>query len=76
MVSPYLLRPRRSLEEALTDRLRQGRPVPAGLHVLMEAGEERRRDEGSAAEPQPCFASAGSADLSEDEVAASAAVEA
>ncbi len=36
MVSPYLLRRRRSLEEALSDRLRQGRPVPAGLDPLAE----------------------------------------
>jgi hypothetical protein len=36
MVSPYLLRRRRSLEEALSDRLRQGRPVPAGLDPQQE----------------------------------------
>ena len=44
MVSPYLLRRRRSLEEALSDRLRQGRPVPAGLDLLLEE-EGRRGDE-------------------------------
>ena len=44
MVSPYLLRRRRSLEEALSDRLRQGRPVPAGLDLLVEE-EGRRSDE-------------------------------
>lgn len=43
MVSPYLLRRRRSLEEALSDRLRQGRPAPAGLDLLVEAAEEGRR---------------------------------
>lgn len=39
MVSPYLLRRRRSLEEALNDRLRQGRPVPTGLDRSTEAPE-------------------------------------
>ena len=43
MVSPYLLRRRRSLEEALSDRLRQGRPVPAGLD-LAELAEDGQRD--------------------------------
>ena len=43
MVSPYLLRRRRSLEEALSDRLRQGRPVPAGLDGRLQAAEQGRR---------------------------------
>ena len=40
MVSPYLLRRRRSLEEVLSDRLRQGRSTPVGLDRLVEATEK------------------------------------
>lgn len=49
MVSPYLLRRRRSLEEALSDRLRQGRPVPAGLDRRLEVVEEPRGDDAAPA---------------------------
>ncbi len=41
MVSPYLMRRLRSIEEALNDRLRQGRPAPDGL-----VGRDDRREEG------------------------------